>query len=364
MIKEGKVLVGINYKNFEHYKSLGYDMNSNKILINTNDVNITSKIRITAICEICQSENPISINKYYVNKNRNDKGYYSCFNCKNIEKEKTCLKVYGVKSYSMTDEYRESESQKWKGIQKGGVKGKETMLKKYGVDSYFKTDESKLHNSEWMSSDEFKEKSKETMIERYGVDSFSKTDEFKKLIDSKKDIIVEKIKQTFMEKYGVDSIFKTNEFKINSKSKLIYTEKKRRETCLERYGVDNVSKDKDIHDSIIKTKESRGLIIPDILLNDWNFYKKLVRKLTNRVKKKLYESWDGYDYYDGELIKGYQSNTHTHSFYPTIDQKISTYYGFINGILPEEISDISNLCITKRYINSIKNSIIESEFSI
>jgi hypothetical protein len=41
--------------------------------------------------------------------------------------------------------------------------------------------------------------------------------------------------------------------------------------------------------------------------------------------------------------------------YPTIDHKNSVFYGFMNNIPPEDISDISNLCITKRFINSSKN---------
>lgn len=53
---------------------------------------------------------------------------------------------------------------------------------------------------------------------------------------------------------------------------------------------------------------------------------------------------------------------HTAPNYPTIDHKKSVHYGFINNISPEEISNISNLCITKRSINSTKRDMIESEF--
>lgn len=107
-----------------------------------------------------------------------------------------------------------------------------------------------------------------------------------------------------------------------------------------------------------------GNIISDENLDDWHIYKRKVRNITNRFKKELYEKWDGSDYYDGEIIKGYLSHTHVHIFYPTIDHKISVLFGFINNIPIEEVGDISNLCITKRYINSMKNSLIESEFSI
>jgi hypothetical protein len=86
--------------------------------------------------------------------------------------------------------------------------------------------------------------------------------------------------------------------------------------------------------------------------------------ITNSNKKYLYENWDGNDYYDDELIKGYLSHTSTHRFYPTIDHKISVYFGFMNDISPEEIGALDNLCITKRYINSMKGKLIENNFNI
>ena len=41
--------------------------------------------------------------------------------------------------------------------------------------------------------------------------------------------------------------------------------------------------------------------------------------------------------------------------YPTIDHKISIFFGFINKISVEEISRIENLCLTKRILNLKKN---------
>ena len=361
MIKEDKVLVKVNLRNRSYYLNLGYTI-SNEIFVNVNDLPVGTKNKITAICEICSSENHIPYSKYLVNKNRSDKGYYSCFMCKNHVKEKTCLEKWGVKSYSMTDEFKLTESIKWKGIQKGSEKGKKTRLEKYGVDSYFKTDESREMNRKWMSSDEFKDKSKKTMLEKYGVDSYSKTDQFKKTIDSKIIQTIEKIKITFLERYGNEYLSKTDYWKSIFKSKLSETIKKCRETCLERYGVDNVSKVGDIQRKIKYTKESNGTIISDSETSDWYKYKKLVRRITNSNKKFLYEKWNGVDYYDDEFIKGYLSKSHTHRFFPTIDHKVSVYYGFKFSIDPIVIGSIENLCITKRYINSTKGYLIESEF--
>ena len=364
MIKENKVLVKINQRNSSFYEKLGYliGRKEKEIEVNPLDIPKGSHSRITAICEICSSETEMSINKYHVNRERNNKGYYSCFKCKNIEKEKTCLEKYGVKSYSQTEEFRETESLKWKGIQKGSEKGKKTKLERYGVDSWFKTEESKEQNRKWMSSDKFKEKSKKTLIEIYGVDSYSKTDAFKKGISDNKDIIVEKIRKTFIEKYGVDWISKTIEHKNNYRKNISKIREKIINTCLEKYGVENVSQVKEIYDKILDTKKLNGLIIKDELLTDWESYKKKVRTLTNKTKKELYENWDGYDYYDNEFIKGYSSHNSMSRLYPTIDHKISTFYGFSNNIPVEEIADISNLCITKRSINCSKNSLIEENF--
>jgi hypothetical protein len=366
MIKEEKVLVNINIRNITSFKNKGYNvsLSDKSYYISVNDLNEGSTIKITAICDICSSENVITYNKYLVNINRNNKGYYSCFKCKNIEREKTCMSKYGVSSYSKTDEFRKSESEKWKGIQKGGDKYKKTMIDKYGVDCYFKLDVIKNYNKKWMSSSEFVEKSKVSMLKKYGVDHYSKTKEFKKRIIDNKYIILEKMKKTFYDKYGVDFYSKTDEFKSILKSKKEEIIKSIKETCLKRYGVDNVSKVVSVKNTSRITKLERGLIIPDELLNEWILYKKDVKNITRSFKKELFEKWNGCDYYDNEFIMGNFSYSHTHRFYPTIDHKISVYYGFVNNIPPEEISDISNLCITKRFINSKKRDLIESEFRI
>lgn len=366
MILEKKVLVPINIRNIKTFIEKGYEVTlaTKQLLVNVEDLNLGTKVKITAVCNFCKSHNIISYSKYLVNKNRNNKGYYSCFNCKSIEKEKTCISKYGVSSYSMTDTFKETESKKWKGTRKGNDKYLKTMIERYGVDCFFKTEDMKKANSKWMASDDFKIKSKQTIIEKWGVDHYSKTEEFKSKIEENKESIIEKIKKTAIKQWGVDTFFKTEEFRskmIENKDLIIEKIKK---TCMDRYGVDNVTKVKSVQDKIISKKIELGYILPDDLLSYWERYRRSTRNITKKFKKELYENWDGYDYYDNEFIKGYQSYSHIHRYYPTIDHKISIYYGFINNISPEEIGDISNLCITKRYINSIKRHLIESEFSL
>ena len=80
----------------------------------------------------------------------------------------------------------------------------------------------------------------------------------------------------------------------------------------------------------------------------------MVIRLSHKNKKILLKNWDGYDYYDGEYIKDNFNLPYHHKNYPTIDHKTSIFEGFKNNISAENISNISNLCFTKRYINSKK----------
>lgn len=89
-------------------------------------------------------------------------------------------------------------------------------------------------------------------------------------------------------------------------------------------------------------------------LDKFKIYRRKVDRLTKKVKSILLEKWNGYDYYDGEYILDNFNLKYTHGDYPTVDHKVSVYYGFINNIPPEEICQIDNLCFTKRRINSTK----------
>jgi hypothetical protein len=150
MIKEEKVIVDINTRNIRYYQELGYEIqlssfgDKKKLEVKVEQVSKSSKIRITAICEICENEKSISVNKYYQNHARG--GFYSCFKCKNKKKEMTNLKLYGVKSYSETQDFKN--------------KFKKTCLEKYGVE-----------NPNMLK--DFREKTKKTCLEKYGFTEFS-----------------------------------------------------------------------------------------------------------------------------------------------------------------------------------------------
>ena len=76
----------------------------------------------------------------------------------------------------------------------------------------------------------------------------------------------------------------------------------------------------------------------------------------------LFDIWDGYDYYDKEYIKNNLQLSYMNCNYPTVDHKVSVFYGFNNKIPAEDIAKIDNLCITKRIINSLKRTKTETEF--
>jgi predicted RNA-binding Zn-ribbon protein involved in translation (DUF1610 family) len=96
--------------------------------------------------------------------------------------------------------------------------------------------------------------------------------------------------------------------------------------------------------------------IPLDRINEYKFYRLLVRKLTKRNKKELLKNWDGIDYYDGKYIKDNFLLHHLNNNYPTIDHKQSIHTCFKNKISAEDCSMLNNLCFTKRIINCIKNN--------
>jgi hypothetical protein len=175
-----------------------------------------------------------------------------------------------------------------------------------------------------------KEKIRNTNIEKYGVEYPTQSKH-----------ILDKIKVNNFQKYGVFNVINCPE---------IYERMKK--TNLLKYGSEFFFSSKNMEEIRI----SIGSKIPDILKSGFDIYQNRVRYLTNRNKPLLLEEWNGNDYYDGEYIRNNFYMKFHDKKYPTIDHKISIYYGFINNIDPEEISKIENLCLTKRGNNSSKGT--------
>ena len=104
------------------------------------------------------------------------------------------------------------------------------------------------------------------------------------------------------------------------------------------------------------------MVIDDSELDSWNLYRRIVRRLTERVRNEALLNWNGLDYYDNEYIKDNFSLSHIDINYPTLDHKISIIYGYKNNMLPEIIASVDNICFTKRTNNSSKSSLTECEY--
>ena len=195
-----------------------------------------------------------------------------------------------------------------------------------------------------------------TSIEKWGVDNYSKTEEYKERVEItnlekygyKTNLISpdykDKIKDILKDKYGTDKFYNINRNSKNSKKRFKL--------------IDNI-------EDLMISFENSELFYKDIdSSNGYLLYRNEVRRITRSNIKIFLEGWNGEDYYDGENIMYNYKLDKNDPNYPTVDHKISVYYGFINNIPPEEISDINNLCITKRFINSKKRDLISSEFSI
>ena len=270
MILTKTLLIRINNKNIEHYRSQGIDVIYGKLYdMDVKYVSRYSKYKILVKCETCGAEKELPMQKYHQNCERSES--YNCKACNNITYKKS-------------------------------------MLEKYGYDNPAKIESSI-------------KKRKETCLEKYG-------NEYVVISDYSK----EKTKIIFDEKYDGHPM-----------------------------------RNKEIKNKIIKkgkiTKIKRGLVIPDEELTEWELYRRIVRNITNSNKKKLIEDWNGFDYYDGEYIKENFDVKHTDYDFPTIDHKISIIYGFKNNIPPEEIGDLSNLCMTKKGINSSKSFLTEEDYN-
>ena len=292
--------------------------------------------KVVAICDICKVENEISFVKYNLNFDRG--GFYSCKKCSGIKRKKTTFDKYGVEFITQLPELKEKLSE-WMSSDEFKSKSINTQLDKYGC-LFTKTDDFKLDTSERskriieekkskgiyncaLSKLENNELKKQGMINKYGS-------EYSFLVPEIKD----KIQKNNLQKFGHISPFGNNEIQNKIKENLMYK---------------NLEKEWSFNGDMYK-------------VNQFKIYRRKVRYETDMIKKCLYEKWDGYDYYDGEYIKEYLSLHKNHNYYPSIDHKISCFYGFINDLPTTDISDINNLCITKRIINSKKSHLNEEDF--
>ena len=297
-------------------------------------------------CRVCNKQTHLKIDsfsRYHLKVEhpeiKNIREYYDLFiKINNEGKCKTCSKQTEFISY--TKGYRDYCSSK---CHKNSIEFKELITNSCKHRDYTKV----------------KKKYNQTCMKRYGKNGISQTEHWKI-----------KFKKIMMDKYGVahpfqlqcvkdknSKYFDTHMDEINKKRKKYWT--------------------KDVIDSHIlkirKTKENKGLIVCWNNLSKWQKYTKLVWRETRRWKKQLFNNWNGKCYYTGikllsneEYIKLYPKHTgrmmNRNKLQPTIDHKISIFWGFKHKIDPKIIGNIKNLCLCSKSSNSKKHNLTEKQF--
>jgi len=318
-------------------------------------------------CKLCNCQTNLTIDlfsRYHLKKyhNINLKEYYDkcikkedegkCISCK---KETPFLGYYkGYQTYCCLKHSQKSQI----------VRDK--------ISKSFNSRDKKLENN----------KRKLTNLKRYNVENVSQTNEIK----DQKSKSVEK-RYGVIHNFLIESckkarwkVLNQNKEEINEKRKdfwrrlndeeLNVINDNRKYTNVKKYGKEYVAQVKEFKDKGRKTHENNGSWLVGIKKTEYQKYRHLVRLETNKHISRLLRLNDGYDYYTSEKLvtnKEYQlikPNLHygTNPLQPTIDHKISIYYGFINNIDPKEIGSFKNLCVCSRIINSMKNRLTEKEY--
>lgn len=353
MILTEKLVIKLTGTQGNYYNNLGYNCkNGDVIEIHVKDMPKGSHTKINVKCDICGKEKELIYKQY--NKNISKYNLYSCSEkCANFKNRATCVEKYGSETYNNRDSAKETCIEKYgvdspNKLDSKKIKAKNTCLKRYGT-------KSPTENKEIL------DKVKKTNLERYGYDNVAQVEKFK-----------EKSKKTCLEKYDHDyhlgsEIFRTkmiNNYGVDNPLKSNFIKEKIKNKFSEKYGFDYFTQTDLFKDKSKETRIKNGNQTPDDLKSKYQLYRQKVDLLTNKIRKELFENWNGYDYYDNEFIKENLKLNYKNKLYPSIDHKISVYYGLINNIPPEEIAKLDNLCITKRYINSSKREMNEKDFEL
>ena len=261
-------------------------------------------------CDVCNKITNIEFRTY--NRIIKKHGYFSCKGkCSTGKIEKTKLEIYGVTNNSKLKSWKNGIKNLWEGRTENEIneiteKIQSTNMINHGYKNY-------------LQSKSGQDKFKKTCLERYGVTNPSYIQEVKdKRVDTK------------LERFGCINNSQTEEWRIMSRD----------------------------------TRIENGSQIPDELRKPFELYKYRVIYLTRQVKEELFNTWDGFDFYDGEYIKENLLLDCMDRNFPNVDHKTSIFYGFQNNIPVEEISDITNLCITKKFINCSKKELNSEDFII
>ena len=318
MILSESIFIKIHNTCIKYYREKGYLCNvGDMVEIKVSDLPKSSSYKIKVQCDCCPIIKEIPFGKY--NKNISKYGIYTCSTkCSKFKNKLTCLELYNNENYNNREKSKETCNVNF---------GCDNPMKNLGIrNKASETVEIIYGDKILMNNKEIVEKVINTKIEIYGENYGS--------------IIHNKALETMLILYGNIS--------YNNRNKAV-------ETNNIKFGCDNHMMNKDIQNKMINTKKEKGIYLSDEERTNYHNYWLGVKRITSRNIKKLFNNWNGYDYYDGEDIKENLLYKYTDRLYPTVDHKISVYHGFKNNISVDFIGNIDNLCITKRWINSSKN---------
>lgn len=208
MIKEQEIIINGHSSNYIYYRNLGYKVDVRKpFLVKPQDLMKGSQVKVTTICDKCQSETKNVFKDYYNYTTGLTQPYY-CSRCKTIKSEVTSMQKWGVKNPMQSKEVR--------------LKLKESLVEKYGVSHYSKT-------QEWRN------KFKQTSQSKYKTENpFSNQG------------IKDKIKLVNLQNLGVEYPMQSPDVREKSRNKI-----------LDKYGVTHISKSEHIKASVRETTHKK-----------------------------------------------------------------------------------------------------------
>lgn len=288
MLINDKIKISISNKNKKYYTEIGYNILSNELLININDLPKNSTTKVDVKCECCGEIKNIQYRNYLKSKLTYNK--YYCNKCCYNKSKKTLKERNNIEYIFLDKDFINSNKER----------------------NYINRQNRELENT--------KQK-----IEKVKIKQKVKTNNF--IISATK---------IHLNKYDYSLVkYKTNKDKVEIVCNIC--------GCHFFQSPSNhINKKQNCSFCGGKHK---------IFNNKFKEYAYEVRKVTYKYRKKLLENWNGFDYYDNEYIKNNFKLDVNDNNYPNIDHKISIKYGFDNNISPKKIGDINNLCITKRIIN-------------
>lgn len=177
MIKETEIDIKIGTLNYKHfYEKYGPFKKTDIITVKIEDVLKNSKVKVTAICDICKAEIIVSYQNYNIQSLKSN--YYCCKKCKNIKTRESNKEKYGIEHTLQRNEVKE--------------KSKSTLMKKYNIKNISQRPDIKKIRSERLLDQNYQNNMLNGVISKFGIDNVSKLESIK----CKKE-------QTLMLNYGV-----------------------------------------------------------------------------------------------------------------------------------------------------------------